>query len=134
MLSLNIDKEVKNEFQLLSNDLKNLSVKLLSVLYIVTISTKKFVLDYIDSLNDFRRSNIQEWGFVNILIQRAYKFFGLEEEEKRQRIKRKVKRGAKRIFKKFCKLLLFPLVLVYYVFSALFQKKHDKNVKNNYKV
>ncbi|MDX1446089.1 hypothetical protein [Lishizhenia sp.] len=134
MISISLDQEVRNEVKLLSVELKTLSLKCIGTLYLLLMSVKNFVLEYIDSLNDFRWSNIQKWGFVNVLIERAYKFFGLEDAEKRARVKAKIKRGVKRTFKKVLKVFLFPLVLVFYIISVPFEKKNEKNVKNCYKV
>ncbi|SFT44241.1 hypothetical protein SAMN05216474_0593 [Lishizhenia tianjinensis] len=134
MISISIEPEVKKEVRILSDELKTLSLKFIGTLYLLFTSAKSFVLEYVESLNDFRWSNIQKWGFVNVLIERAYKFFGLEDAEKRQRIKAKVKRGVKRTFKKVFKMFLFPLVLVFYIISAIFEKKNDNIVKNSYKV
>lgn len=126
MISVNIDAEVKQEFKLLSKELKSVGVKLLAALYVMALNLKKAIVEYVDSLNDFRWSNIQQWGLVQVLMKRAYKFFGLEDAEKREEVKRKIKRGVKRTFKKVFKLFLFPLVLVFYVVSAIFEKKDEK--------
>lgn len=135
-MQISITEEEQIILQQLKQDLIRVKQELIEWSIGLLILLKDSVIQFILSYDEFAISNIKSKGLINILTNRALRFFKLDQDEVKERRKSVVK-TKKRSFKyyilKFTKLVLFPAYLIICGILIIFRKKQEKNVINRYK-
>ncbi|MDX1652051.1 MAG: hypothetical protein R3277_06140 [Brumimicrobium sp.] len=101
-------------------------------------------IDLFNNYKDYAPSNIRAKGLVNILMDRAIRFFGMTEvvEEstdkhpkfKNQKASRSVKSISHKYFIRFVfRIIIFPVYLGFLMVYRIFKKKRTKGLQNCYK-
>ena len=130
--------EERETLEILREDIKRLSNHFYVLLINLVADFKKATLMYIYSFKEFNRSNLKASGFINVLTNRAYRFFSIEEKEIAEGNEKSVrlKIRAKKYFKRLLKIALFPFFLVLLSLSIFIKSKKNnkKNVINDYRV
>jgi hypothetical protein len=134
-MQISISKEEQIVLQELKQDLIRIKQELIEWSIGLLILLKDSVVKFILSYDEFAISNIKKKGLVNILSDRALKFFKLDYEEviedKKVRPKLK-KRTVKHFVLKAVKLIFFPIYLLICALLIIFNRKPKKNVINKY--
>jgi hypothetical protein len=149
--------ELSREDRIIIEDLKSgiikFSKKLYSLIIIISTVILEGLLRYISSLQEFSIANIRDKGLINILTDRAMRFFKFSIQEEGRAIRKKFKGIQKRkanmvnsnqsnglksknLFLKRIRLLIkiccFPFYLLILSIQILYIN-NDTNVKNQYK-
>lgn len=137
-MQISISQEDQLVLETLKADLIQIKQTLLEWGVAFLISSKHSVFQFLLSYEEFSLSNIRKHGFINILTDRAIRFFKLEKEYEKAEHKNKTKKQiikarVKRFFRKVIKLTLFPVYLLIIVLQLIFEKKSNKNKMNSYK-
>lgn len=134
-MQISISKEEQVILQELKQDLIQVKQKLIGWSIGLLIFIKDSLVQFILSYDEFSISNIKRKGLVNILSDRALRFFKLDYEELKEDSKKQEKpkkRSLKYFVKKLIKLILFPLYLLICLLLMIFKEKSEKNVINKY--
>ncbi|HLV42605.1 MAG TPA: hypothetical protein VKY37_10015 [Brumimicrobium sp.] len=128
-------EELKDEALIIKQEVTKLSISLL-------IQLKTVLFQFLISYKEYSLTNIREYGLGEILMNRAMRFFKLENDrgEKKIQIKKSIKsvrKGGKYLMKKSVKVVLYPFYLVILLLIALLKprngEKKEGYVKNIYK-
>ncbi len=127
-------EEDKIELYELKNKLTEIGAGSLNILSKIIY----YLIIKLNSLSEFSWTNIQEKGLKSILLDRAIRFFSLQQERKEVRkIRKKIKRSfsnftSKRVGKKVRKkVILFPIYLIILFVDYFRRKKKDNYVNPN---
>lgn len=134
-MQISISKEEQVILQELKQDLIQIKQKLIGWSIGLLIFIKDSLVQFILSYDEFAISNIKRKGLVNILSDRALRFFKLDYKEiKEDNIKRKKpqKRTVKHFVLKAVKVVFFPVYLLICFLLMILYKKSEKNVINKY--
>lgn len=134
-MQISITQEEQIILQELKQDLIRVKQELIEWGVGLLILLKDFIIQFILSYDEFAISNIKSKGLINILTDRALRFFKLdhhEVEERRKSVDKPKKRTIKYYILKFTKLILFPIYLIICGVLIIFRKKQKKNVINRY--
>jgi hypothetical protein len=134
-MQISISQEEQVVLQELKQDLIKVKHELIEWSIGLLIFIKDSVIQFILSYDEFSLSNIKSKGLVNILSDRALRFFKLDRDELEDR-KQASNKPKKRSFKYFAlkavKVVMLPVYLIICVTLILFNKKQQKNVINKY--
>ncbi|PHR46798.1 MAG: hypothetical protein COA32_09970 [Fluviicola sp.] len=134
-MQITITKEEQIILQELKQDLIRIKQGLVEWSIGLLILIKDSVVQFILSYNEFAISNIKRKGLVNILSDRALRFFKMDYEEvekdKKDREKPR-KRTVKYYVLKGVKVIFFPAYLIICAMLIILNKKIKKNVINKY--
>jgi hypothetical protein len=128
-------EELKEEVFTIKQEVKELSLSLL-------IQLKTIMLQVLISYREYSLTNIREYGIGEILMNRAMRFFKLdndyrEKKAEKKKTKQATRKGGRYLVKKSAKVILYPfyliIVLIQMIFNARLKKKSDKYVKNFYR-
>lgn len=134
-MQISISQEEQIVLQELKQDLIKIKQQLIEWSIGLLIMLKDSVIQFILSYDEFALSNIKKKGLLNILTDRALRFFKLdyeEVEERRKTISKPKKRTFKYYVVKSIKLILFPVYLIICGVLIIFSRKQKKNVINRY--
>ena len=134
-MQISITKEEQIVLQELKQDIIRIKQELIEWSVNLLIMLKNSVIQFILSYDEFALSNIKSKGLVNILSDRALRFFKLnddEVQEKRKRRARPKKRTIMFYIHRTSKVILFPVYLIICATLIIFNKKSEKNVINKY--
>lgn len=134
-MQISISQEEQIVLQELKQDLIKIKQKLIEWSIGLLIMLKDSVVQFILSYDEFALSNIKKKGLLNILTDRALRFFKLdyeEVEERRKTISKPKKRTFKYYVVKSIKVILFPVYLIICGILVIFGRKQKKNVINRY--
>lgn len=134
-MQISISQEEQIVLQELKQDLIKIKQQLIEWSIGLLIMLKDSVIQFILSYDEFALSNIKKKGLLNILTDRALRFFKLdyeEVEERRKTISKPKKRTVKYYMVKSIKVILFPVYLIICGILIIFSRKQKKNVINRY--
>jgi hypothetical protein len=134
-MQISITKEEQIILQELKQDLIGIKQDLIEWSIGLLIFLKNSVVRFILSYDEFAISNIKRKGLVNILSDRALRFFKLDYDELKEDTKKQEKskkRTIKYFVKKSVKIIFFPLYILICFLLMIFNKKSEKNVINKY--
>ena len=134
-MQISISKEEQIVLQELKQDLIRIKQGLIEWSIGLLILIKHSVVQFILSYDEFAISNIKRKGLVNILSDRALRFFKLEYEDINEGTKEKEKpnkKTFKSFLKKAVKIIFFPVYLLICLLLIIFNKNSKKNVINKY--
>lgn len=134
-MQISISQEEQIVLQELKQDLIKIKRELIEWSIGLLILLKDSVIQFILSYDEFALSNIKKEGFLNILTDRALRFFKLDQdevEERRRTIEKPKKRTLKFYFLKTLKVILFPVYLIICAVLVIFSRKQKNNVINKY--
>lgn len=134
-MQISISQEEQIVLQELKQDLIKIKQQLIEWSIGFLIMLKDSVIQFILSYDEFALSNIKKKGLLNILTDRALRFFKLdieEVEERRKTISKPKKRTVKYYMVKSIKVILFPVYLIICGILIIFSRKQKKNVINRY--
>jgi hypothetical protein len=134
-MQISISKEEQIVLQELKQDLIKIKRDLIEWSIGLLILFKDSVIQFILSYDEFALSNIKSKGFLNILTDRALRFFKLDQnevEERRKASDKPKKRTIKYYILKSVKVILFPVYLIMCAVLVIFSRKQKKNVINKY--
>lgn len=130
-------EELKEELKIVKQQVQELSLSLL-------IQLKTILFQFVLSYKEYSLTNIREYGLGEILMNRALRFFKLDNDGEEKNVSSKKEKTAKRkgvryIIKKSLKTILFPIYLLIILLQLLMksesgirEKKH-KQLKNVYR-
>lgn len=130
-------EELKEELKIVKQQVQELSLSLL-------IQLKTILFQFVLSYKEYSLTNIREYGLGEILMNRALRFFRLDNDGEEKNVSSKKEKTAKRkgaryIIKKSLKTILFPIYLLITLLQLLIksesgtrEKKH-KQLKNVYR-
>lgn len=134
-MQISISQEEQIVLQELKQDLIKIKQELIEWSIGLLILLKDSVIQFILSYDEFALSNIKSKGFLNILTDRALRFFKLDQdevEERRKKTGKPKKRTLKYYVLKSVKVILFPVYLIICAGLVTFSIKQKKNVINRY--
>lgn len=130
-----ITSELKKELNYLIFNAEN-KARVESI-YLFTLTTLEVLMNYFQTFDEYAISEIKKKGLKEILLKRAYRFFGLKNDKTRSRSGKKSKvsfKVNKRQTKKRILTLIFsPFYLVILVLLLITRRKNPKKV-NRYKL
>lgn len=134
-MQISISQEEQIVLQELKQDLIRIKQELIGWSISLLILLKDSIIQFILSYDEFTISNIRAKGLVNILSDRALRFFKLDEDdlvEKRKKVREPKKRTMKFYLIKISKVIFFPIYLIICIILILLKNSDGKNVINKY--
>lgn len=128
-------EELKEEALIIKQEATELSISLL-------IQLKTILFQFLISYKEYSLTNIREYGLGEILMNRAMRFFKLDNESREKRTevkstKRTSKKGGRYLVKKGVKVVLYPFYVLIILIQMMLKSKSVKNngkyVKNVYR-
>lgn len=128
-------EELKEEVTIIKQEAKKLSISFI-------IQLKSIIFQFLISYKEYSLTNIREYGLGEILMDRAMRFFKLDNENREKKASKKktkglTRKGGKYLIKKTAKLVLYPFYLLILMLEMVFKsndkEKSNKNVKNVYR-
>jgi|SRR5690554_1068438 len=128
-------EELKEEVTIIKQEAKKLSISFI-------IQLKSIIFQFLISYKEYSLTNIREYGLGEILMDRAMRFFKLDNENRekkasKNKTKKLTRKGGKYLMKKTAKLILYPFYLLILMLEMVFKsnakEKSNKNVKNVYR-
>lgn len=117
-------KELKEELIIIKQEAKKVSLNFI-------IQLKGIVYQFLISYKEYSLTNIREYGLTEILMNRAMRFFKLDNsnKENKKKSKKRTKRGGKYMVKKAAKVILFPFYLLILVLEMALKSRNQKKDK-----
>ncbi|PKR81674.1 hypothetical protein CW751_03875 [Brumimicrobium salinarum] len=136
---------ISQEQHILLNDLKkellNIKQKSIRLSFKLLFEIKSLLWQFLISYKEYSLANIRQRGLAEVLMTRALRFFGLEEEQDKTKAKiiqqKSNKKNTKLSFRKLIRLILTPLywIILGLKFMSGARKSQNKvhKFKNVYK-